>query len=161
MKIGSLPALRSSDNIDICLNNCKLNEADVVKYLGVYTDCAMTWSNQLSSICVNVYPKLRLLNRLSYFLRGDVLLKVYKQTLLPILDYGSTVWLDCPKAMSDKLESSAHYTQSRSKKVLTTDARKVWSTLAKESQGIPTFSVGLQDSTRFKLSRASYLISSY
>ena len=28
MKIGSLPALRLSENIDICLNNCKLNEVD-------------------------------------------------------------------------------------------------------------------------------------
>ena len=104
MKIGSLPALRSLENIDICLNNCKLNEVDVVKYLGVYIDSALTWGNQLSSICVKVYPKLCLLNRLSYFLPRDVLLKVNKQTILPILDYGSTVWLDCPKAMSDKLE---------------------------------------------------------
>ena len=55
MKIGSLPALRSSVNIDICLNNCKLNNVDVVKYLGVYIDSALTWSNQLSSICVKVY----------------------------------------------------------------------------------------------------------
>ena len=98
MKIGSLPVLRSSENIDICLSNCKLNEVDVVKYLGVYIDSALTWSNQLSSVCVKVYPKLRLLN----FLLRDVLLKVYKQTILPILDYQQ---LDCPKAMSAKLES--------------------------------------------------------
>ena len=28
----------------------------------------------------------------------------FKQTILPVLYYGSIIWLDCPKVMSEKLE---------------------------------------------------------
>ena len=60
-------------------------------------------------------------------------------------------WLS--QGMSGKFERlqnqalHARYTQSIPKKVLTTDARKVWSTRAKESQEIREFSTGLQDCT--------------
>lgn len=68
-----------SENIDICLNNCKHNEVDAINYFGVCIDIALTWSDQLSSICVKV------------FLPRDVLLKIYKRAIVPILDYSVTV----------------------------------------------------------------------
>ena len=42
--------------------------------------------------------------RLSHFLSHETLLKIYKQTILPAIDYGSIIWIDCSKVMSDKLE---------------------------------------------------------
>ena len=44
------------------------------------------------------------LNRLSHFLSHEMLLKFYKQTILPAIDYMSIIWIDCSKVMSDKLE---------------------------------------------------------
>ena len=40
------------------------------------------------------YPKIRVINRLSSFLARRVLLKIYKQTMLPIFDYGCSVWME-------------------------------------------------------------------
>ena len=55
-------------------------------------------------ICQRVYPKLRMLNRISSFLSQDILLLIYKQSILPIIDYGSMTWLDCSKTVSLKIE---------------------------------------------------------
>ena len=57
-----------------------------------------------TKLCTKIYPKLCFLNRLSHFLSHEMLLKIYKQTILPAIDYGSIIWIDCSKVMSDKLE---------------------------------------------------------
>ena len=31
-------------------------------------------------------------------------LKTYKQTILPTIEYGSIIWIDCSKVMTDKLD---------------------------------------------------------
>ena len=57
-------------------------------------------------LLVRLYPPRQLcfLNRLSHFLSHETLLKIYKQTILLAIDYGSIIWIDCSKVMSDKLE---------------------------------------------------------
>lgn len=72
----------------------------------------------------------------------------FKQTILPVLYYGSIVWLDCPKGMSDKLErlqNQALRTPTQIEKKCEKRKRKKCglTRFAKESQEIPT---GLQDS---------------
>ena len=51
-----------------------------------------------------MYPKIRVINRLSSFLTRSALLKIYKQTMLPIFDYGFSVWMECSNSMRDNLE---------------------------------------------------------
>ena len=70
----------------------------------MFVDSALNWSPHIDHICKQTYPKLRLLNGLSGFLCSDVLIKIYKATILPILDYACIVWMDCPKKLSNKLE---------------------------------------------------------
>lgn len=99
---------------------------------------ALTWSNQL---CVK---------RLSRFVPKDVLLKVlsklYCQFCTMVQLFGLIVPRLSPKSLKDfRIKLCA--LRSRSKKVLKTEAQKGWSTLAKKSHEIPTFSTGLQDCT--------------
>lgn len=106
MLLGSRPALKAAidTNIDIYLQGHRLNEVDSYKYLGVYVDRNLSWDYHMKYICQRVYPKLRMLNRISSFLSQDILLLIYKQTILPILDYGSMTWLDCSKTVSLRIE---------------------------------------------------------
>ena len=104
MKIGSRPALKNTEDVVINLNSHKLNEVNTYKYLGVHMDRLLTWNDHFSHMRKKFYPKLCLLNRTSSFLPRHVLLSIYKQTILPFLDYGCIVWLDCTKQMSDKIE---------------------------------------------------------
>lgn len=114
------------------------NEVDVESTLEF---SALTWSNQLFSICVK---------RLSRFVPRDVLLKVlsklYYQFCTMVQLFGLIVPRLCRKSLKD-FKIKLYALRSRSKKVLKTEAQKGWSTLAKESQEIPTFSTGLQDCT--------------
>lgn len=38
------------------------------------------------------------------FLLKDVLLRIYKQTILPIIDYCSIVWHDCGTTLTKRVE---------------------------------------------------------
>ena len=66
-------------------------------------DESLSWNNHVSYVASRVYPKLKLLNRISSFLSSNILLKIYKLIILPILDYGCTIWGFC-RENSDYLE---------------------------------------------------------
>ena len=104
MNVGSRPALMNTGDVVIKLNNQILKEVSTYKYLGVLLDNQLMWKDHLLHIWKRIYPKLSLLNRVASFLPRYVLLNIYEQTILPILDYGCIVWLDCSKGMSEKLE---------------------------------------------------------
>ena len=123
MKIGSRPALMNTGDVVIKLNNQILKEVSTYKYFGVLLDNQLIWKDHLLYICKRIYPKLSLLNRLSSFLPRYVLLNIYKQTILPILDYGCIVWLDCVvkgclKNLKGFKSSNENNTQSGQKSLL-------------------------------------------
>ena len=79
------------------------------KYLGVHVDSALYIAHYRGTITSpNYVPRYTLCYVFSIdcliFLSHETLLKIYKQTILPAIDYGSIIWIDCSKVMSDKLE---------------------------------------------------------
>ena len=74
------------------------------KYLGVIVDESFSWNSHVSFVASRVYPKLKLLNRISSFLDLTTLLKIYKATILPVLDYGCFLLGTCSKKNSDFLQ---------------------------------------------------------
>jgi len=78
--------------------------AATAKYLGVHVDSALSWNDHLTKLCTKLYPILCFFKRLSHFLSHETLLNIYKQSILPAIDYGSIIWIDCSKVMSDILE---------------------------------------------------------
>ena len=103
-KIASHKALKTNRDINIFHGDSILKQQRHFKYLGVVVDESLSWNNHMSYIASRVYPKLKLLNRISSFLSPAILLKIYKMTILPILDYGCIVWGLCNKKNSDFLE---------------------------------------------------------
>lgn len=94
MLIGSKYAVKNTRPLQpvmIILDGKPGKKLDYFKYLGIYIDHCPTWSKHVTYIQSRVYPKLKLLNRLSYFLSRDILLRIYKQTVLLILDYGCVI----------------------------------------------------------------------
>ena len=61
--------------------------------------------DHVNKLCQRTYPKFGLFNRISFFLPKVILLRIYRQTILPILDYGSIVWHEKkttePRAMTE------------------------------------------------------------
>ena len=104
MLIVSKDAVKSTRPLQVVLDGKPMKQSGYFKYLGIYIDHCLTWSKHVTYIQSRVYPKLKLLNRISSFLSRDFLPRIYKQTLLPLLDYGCVVWGECSKENAHRLE---------------------------------------------------------
>ena len=104
MIIASHKALKTNRDINIFYGDSILKQQRHFKYLGVVVDESLSWNNHVSYVASRVYPKLKLLSRISSFLSPEILLKIYKTTNLPIWDYGCILWGFCSKKNSDFLE---------------------------------------------------------
>ena len=105
MIIASHKALKTNRDINIFYGDSILKQQRHFKYLGVVVDESLSWNNHVSYVTSRVYPKLKLLSRISFFLSPGILLKIYKTTNLPIWDNGCIVWGFCSKKNSDFLKS--------------------------------------------------------
>ena len=94
---GSKHVDKNSPRLQIVLDGKLMKQSDYFKYLGIYIDHCLTSNKHVTYIQSRVYPKLKLLNRISSFLSRDILPRIYKQTVLSLLDYGCTVWGECSK----------------------------------------------------------------
>ena len=80
-----------TSSADILLNNNKLNVVEAFKYLWVTVDSRLNWERHISQLIETISPKIALLNRLAGFLDTKILLRIYKHTILPVIDYGFIV----------------------------------------------------------------------
>ena len=78
MVIASQNALKTTKDINIFYGNSILKQQKHFKYLGIVVDELLSWNNHVSYVTSRVYPKLKLLNRISSFLSPAILLKIYK-----------------------------------------------------------------------------------
>ena len=104
MVIGSRYSVANARDLHVKLNGEILKQSDHFRYLGVDIDSCLTWKKHVSNLSARMYPKLKILNRISAFLSCKTLLRIYKQTILPVLDYGRMVWAECGKGNSQRLE---------------------------------------------------------
>ena len=80
MIIASHKELKTNRDINIFLQQQRH-----FTYLGVVVDESLPWNNHVSYVASRVYPKLKLLSRISFFLSPEILLKIYKTTTLTYL----------------------------------------------------------------------------
>ena len=104
MLIGSKHAVKNMRPLQIVLDGKSMKQLDYFKNLGTFIDHCLTWNKHVNYIQSRVCPKLNLLNRISSFLSRDILLRIYKQTVLPLLDYGCVIWGECSKENAQCLE---------------------------------------------------------
>ena len=104
MLIGSKHVVKNARPLQIVLDGKPMKQSDYFKYLGIYIDHCLTWNKHVTYIQSRVYPKLKLLNRIPSFLSRDILLRIYKQTVLPLLDYGCVIWGESSKRNAECLE---------------------------------------------------------
>ena len=88
-------------NIDINGNNiaCVTNH----KVLGVYVDKTLTWEHQIKKVYNNLNCKLALFRRINPFLNKEMRVLFHNSYILPILDYGSTVWSKSNMSVLNKI----------------------------------------------------------
>ena len=121
MVIASQNALKTTRDINIFYGNSILKQQKHFKYFGVVIDESLSWNNHVSYVASRVYPKLKLLNRISSFLSPAILLKIYKVRIRTM------VWGFCSKKNSDFLERLQNNFENKSLNVHTVYEREAWS----------------------------------
>lgn len=87
----------ASSTVGIYLNNKMLQQVDHLKYLGVIIDSKFTFNKHIQHItdkCTVLINALSRSARLNWGLRATALRTIYKGAILPILSYGSPMWID-------------------------------------------------------------------
>ena len=89
---GSSQKLKSFQNFSLCINDYNLERTDSFKYLGVTISQNMTWQDHISWIVNKVNQHLGVLRRVRQMLPLQSRLTLYNSLVLPLFDYGDTVW---------------------------------------------------------------------
>ena len=82
----------------IFLSNKKLQEEDMIKYLGITIDRQFNFNEHIENItgkCIKIIHALTKSAKINWGLRHDVLRIIYAGAILSILSYGALMWIEC------------------------------------------------------------------
>jgi hypothetical protein len=87
-------------DINIFLNNKKLQQTDTLKYLGIAIDRRFNFNQHIDNItgkCIKTVHSLSKSAKINWGLKHDVLKIIYNGAILPLLAYGAAVWIESLK----------------------------------------------------------------
>ena len=90
MLIDSHQKLRNYD-LYVTVYGKQLSRVSSAKYFGLHIDENLSWHQHTANVTQRVYSRIHCLNRLCP-LPADLLAKLYRVFVLPILDYCDVVW---------------------------------------------------------------------
>ena len=102
-KLFVLPESKSSD-IKICIDDINVDTIDKVELLGVIIDNKLHFKDNISKIAKKVGKQLDVLSRLKNILYFPSKMHIHKSFIMAHFTYCSSVWHNCLKTDSDKLE---------------------------------------------------------
>ena len=100
-----------NQNIDLVMFNSHIRFYTEVKFLGLYFDCHMNWKTHIKHTKAKALKALNLLKKLAHTSWGanrDTLLRLYKATVLPILEYGSPIYSSASRSVLKMLDPIHH-----------------------------------------------------
>ena len=90
-------------NVDIILDNTKLQRVDNTKFLGVTIDENLSWKNHIDGITKTISRKIGMINKLKFFIPERVLRTLYCTLVLPYINYGILIWGKACKTYLEKI----------------------------------------------------------
>ena len=94
---------KSCSELNIVVEGKKLEQVNVIKYLGLTIDDRLKWNSHVNNLCKSVAFKVHFLAKLRKYVNSSVLNVLYKSVIQPRLDYACSVWANCPHAYKKKL----------------------------------------------------------
>ena len=85
---------KQSTKVDITIENKKVLEESSFNYLGVTLSSDLTWHNHIDNMITKIKQRLGVLRRVKEFLDLDTRCVLYTSLILPLFDYGDTIWGD-------------------------------------------------------------------
>lgn len=88
----------------LMLNGIKIPKADIIKYLGLYINSSLKWSDQITYVCKKANKTLGMLRRCLNYASPKTAILAFNTVVRPILEYASQVWSPYTQCRSDDLE---------------------------------------------------------
>ena len=102
MLTGSRARLKQNDSLSLMTGNDIIKSVKAQKVLGIVIDNNLDWQEQFDKVCASISSRLGLLRRLDTYLDEDAKLLYFNAYILPIMDYGITIWGQCSHTQSDR-----------------------------------------------------------
>ena len=102
--------LRNQD-IELSINNVPIQFYPEVKFLGLHFDNHLNWKAHIRHTKAKALKALNIVKKLAHTSWGadrDTLLKLYKATVLPILEYGSAIYSSASENTLEMLDPVHH-----------------------------------------------------
>jgi hypothetical protein len=80
------------DCIEINIENDHIYSRNINKFLGLYLDSNLSWSNHVDHVCNKISSGLYLMKRLAFGLDAEGLRTVYFGVIYPYISYGLLLW---------------------------------------------------------------------
>lgn len=87
----------------VSVDDVFLDEAESTKFLGMYLDRGLTWSDHIDSMCAKVASGIFALRNLEQFCSIDVLKTAYYGLVYPHLAYGIRLWGGCSNERFERI----------------------------------------------------------
>ena len=104
MLLGTPTKTSKINNINVFMNDNKVEKVNLFKYLGVTIDSNLKWNDQIGNVCRKLCNCLGILRRIKPFVPHSSLVTIYNTMFLPHLDYGMLVWSNCGESNLNKLQ---------------------------------------------------------
>ena len=110
MLLGTRQMISKIDNhasqqqeVDIILDDKKLERVTKTKFLGVTIDENLTWKYHIDCISKTISRNIGIINKLKHFIPEYILYTLYCTLILPYINYGILIWGNTCKMYLDKL----------------------------------------------------------
>ncbi len=96
-------SLNQTNDIEIKINNNKINEVKDTKFLGIILDNKLNWQPQCNEIKIKISKISGLIYRVRNFINSDCLRQIYLSIAYPYMTYCSSIWGGSCKTYLDEV----------------------------------------------------------
>ena len=96
-------------NLDVHINENKISPVRTYKYLGITLDQNLTFNSHINQIIKNSNHKIFMLKRIRQYLTVKSSILVYKNFILPVIEYGSILYMTSNKKLLDRLQTIQNF----------------------------------------------------
>ena len=121
--------------VDITIENKKVLQETSSNYLGVTLSSDLTWHNHIDNMIAKINQRLGVLRRVKKFLDLDTRCVLYTSLILPLFDYGDTIWGDKNNSI---LMNSLQVLENKAAKIILNQLPRYSSTKALEELKLTT-----------------------
>ena len=96
---------RKIPNHTLSINGRNIDKVSTYKYLGITLDMNLNYNKHLENVIKSISYKSLLLAKIRKYITQDVVIRIYKTMILPVLEYGDVLYDGANKKLIDKLKT--------------------------------------------------------